>query len=56
MKNVLNFGLGLIFGVISVFMWEYSHFLYYSVFLPQTTCIFIIINLPKPAIKRKEDK
>ena len=47
-KNLLNFGIGLLLGCIAVFMWEYSKFLYYSVFAVQTIIIYILINYNIP--------
>ena len=43
-KNILNFGMGIIYGVFAVFMWEYSKFLYITVFAPQLIMIYILIN------------
>jgi len=43
-RNILNFGTGLILGCISVPMWNYSKFLYYSVFCVQAIILFILIN------------
>jgi len=43
-KNALNFGVGLILGCISVDMWNYSKFLYYTVFCIQIVVIYILIN------------
>ena len=53
MKNILNFGIGIIFGVIAVFMWRYSPFLYYTVLIPQAVVIFILINYPSKANKKR---
>jgi hypothetical protein len=43
-NNTLNFGIGLMLGCISVPMWNYSKFLYYSIFCVQTIILFILIN------------
>ena len=43
-RNILNFGIGLILGCISVTMWNYSKFLYYSVFCVQAVILYILIN------------
>jgi hypothetical protein len=44
-RNTLNFATGLILGFISVPIWQYSEFLYYTVFLIQTVILYILINL-----------
>lgn len=43
-KNFINFGVGMILGVIGSAMWQYDKFLYYSVFCLQAIIIFILIN------------
>jgi hypothetical protein len=43
-KNILNFAVGLIIGCISLPMWNYSKFLYYTVFSVQAIILFILIN------------
>ena len=43
-RNILNFGTGLILGCISVPFWNYSKFLYYTVFCIQAVILFILIN------------
>ena len=43
-RNILNFVVGLILGCISVPMWNYSKFLYYTVFCVQAVILFILIN------------
>ena len=41
---IINFSLGLLLGYISSYMYNYSIFLYYTVFVPQSIILFIIIN------------
>ncbi len=43
-RNLINFCSGLVLGVIAVYMWQYSKFIYYTVFVIQTTIIYILIN------------
>ena len=43
-RNVSNFAVGMILGVIVVPMWNYSRFLYYTVFCIEVIIIYIIIN------------
>jgi len=43
-QNFLNFSAGLTLGAIGSFMYQYSKFLYYTVFSIQTMIIFILIN------------
>ena len=43
-KNFINFGVGMILGVIGSAMWQYDKFLYYSVFCLQAIIIYILIN------------
>jgi len=43
-KNIINFTVGMILGVIGSAMWQYDKFLYYSVFCLQAIIIFILIN------------
>lgn len=43
-RDLLNFVLGMILGVVGVFMWNFSKFLYYTVFCIQVVIIFVLIN------------
>jgi len=43
-RNILNFVTGLILGCISVPMWQYSKFLYYTIFVIQSVILYILIN------------
>lgn len=43
-RSILNFVVGIILGVVAVFMWEYDRFLYYTVFALQVITLYIIIN------------
>jgi len=43
-KNNLNYGVGLILGCISVYVWNHSKFLFYTVFCVQVITLFILIN------------
>jgi hypothetical protein len=43
-KNIINFTVGMILGVIGSAMWQYDKFLYYSVFCLQSIIIYILIN------------
>ena len=43
-KSLLNFGIGIVLGVIGVSMWNYDKFLYYTVFCVQSIIIYVLIN------------
>ena len=43
-KNILNYSIGMILGVIGSAMWQYDKFLYYSVFSIQAIILYILIN------------
>lgn len=51
-RNILNFGTGLILGCISVPMWNYSKFLYYSVFCVQAVILYILINYSSTSLNK----
>lgn len=44
MRSLINFMVGVVLGVIGVFMYTYSKFLYFTVFVPQALIWYIIIN------------
>ena len=46
-RNTINFGAGILLGSISIAMWNYSQFLYYTVWCVQTIIIYILINYEK---------
>lgn len=46
-RNMLNFGVGMILGVIAYPMYLHSKFLYYTVFCIQVIILYIIINFDR---------
>ena len=44
-KDVINFGIGMVLGILAVFFLKSSYLLYYTVFCPMALILFIIINL-----------
>jgi len=43
-KNILNYSIGMILGIIGSVMWQYDKFLYYGVFCVQAVILYILIN------------
>lgn len=52
-KNTINFGVGILLGVIGIAMWNYSQFLYYTVWVVQTIIIYVLINHEIPRSRKK---
>ena len=51
-KNILNYSIGMILGVIGFTMWKYDKFLYYSVFCVQAIIIYILINYSSTSLNK----
>lgn len=51
-KNILNFSIGMILGVIGSAMWQYDKFLYYSVFCVQSIILYILINYSSNSLNK----
>ena len=49
--NTINFGVGIILGVLAVFFYNISYFWYYCVFAPLCISIYIIINFKYTQMK-----
>lgn len=58
MNKLIIFGSGLFLGLIGNYMWLYSPFLYYAVFMPQTIIIYFLLTMPieKKRIKKVKSK
>ena len=51
-KNILNYSIGMILGVIGSAMWQYDKFLYYSVFCVQAVILYILINCSSTSLNK----
>lgn len=56
MNGLINFVTGVICGVIALPMYNYSKFLYFTIFCTGTVILFIIINFPINHKKEVEQK
>lgn len=51
-KNMFNFCIGILLGVVGYAMWQYDTFLYHTVYIVQVITLYLFINYPSNVKKK----